>query len=112
MKKLFLLLLTAFIMVGFVSAQNDEGENNPAAEFIPADGLSGNIADDCNVKPDSVLISNLLFAEKIIDKEKLISIKWEFNEINYPGRQAVIETVVYKEVDGASHHSESINNIV
>ena len=109
MKKLFFILLTAFILVGFVSAQNDESENYTAAEFVIAAGLSGNIADDCIVKPDSVLISNLLFAEKIIDVEKLISIKWDFNEINYPGRQAVIET---KEADGASHHSESINNIV
>ena len=108
-KKLIFLLLTAVLLTGFVSAQDDGGA---PAEFTLAGVLSGNIAEDCVVKPDSVSISSTLFSlqEKTIDEEKQIIITWL--NIDIPCYSGFITASLGKEVDGVSRYSEPMLEII
>jgi len=104
-KKLIFLLLTVILLTGFVSAQDDGGR---PAEFTSAAVMSGNIADYCDAKPDSVSISSAFYnlLEKTIDEEKKIIIAWL--NIDIPCYSGFITASLGKEVNGVSRRSKSI----
>jgi len=64
LKKLLFIFMMAVVLVGFIPAQ--EG-SSAAQEFPPSVVLFGNIAEFCDVTPDTVSIAMPLYAEITID---------------------------------------------